>query len=91
MKQYDQIFVPHNVKEHGIAMDDNYMVHHEGFAGPTGPGVEVVPQRNVIVLTVEELRQVWNAAQDRACALQMGDPGYTKIFESFMQSKGIKL
>ena len=44
-----------------------------------------------IFMTIEEAKEIWDAAQDRACALQMGEPGDTKIFEAFLQSKGINI
>lgn len=55
MKLYPKIYVPHDPKLHGVTMDNNYHVSHEGFAGPTGSPIEVVPQKNVIVITAGEL------------------------------------
>lgn len=62
MKQYDKIFVPHDPKVDGVWMDDNYHVSHEGFAGPTGPPVEVVQKINVIVITLDELLDLMQEA-----------------------------
>lgn len=88
MKQYDKIYVPHDSKLHGTWMDDNYHVSHEGFAGPTGSLIEVVPMLNAVVVTTEELREIFNAgywnAKDATNPANLG-------FTAFLQSKGIKL
>jgi hypothetical protein len=75
MKQYDHIYVP---SESGF---DTKVSNLEWDV--------ISEQKNVIVLTVQDLQDLWNAAQDRANALQIGDPGDTKIFEAYLESKGL--
>lgn len=79
MKQYEYIYVPVEVGESVPA--------NAKTIGLT----RYKPIANSIVLTIEEAREMWNAAQDRACALQMGEPGDTKIFEGYLESKGVQL
>lgn len=83
MKQYDKIYVPHDPKMHGVYMDDNYRVSHEGFVGPTGHPVEVFPMHGVIVLTLEELKDVWESASAM--------PDLPGVLELYLKSKGIEL
>lgn len=82
MKQYEKVFVPDK--------DDCFLVKEVGDDDEDALGW-FSPKENVIVLTIEELRELWNAAQDRSCALQIGDPDNTKIFETYLQSKGIQI
>lgn len=79
MKLFDYIFYP-DPKALGEWTVEGMDFEHECVGHMIGP---------VICLTLEELRELWNAAQDRACAMQMGEPGDTKIFESFLESKGV--
>jgi hypothetical protein len=57
MTLHEMIFVKHDPKEHGVWMDDNWKITHEGFAGPD-KRFEVVPQRDVIVMSVDELKEM---------------------------------
>jgi hypothetical protein len=94
MKQYERIFVPRNAKEHGVTMDDNYRVQHYGFAGPTNLSIEVEPQQNVIVLTVEELREVCKAMVSEWIEVNGNgsiDADLEKDLHNYLQSKGIKI
>lgn len=92
MKKYDKIYVPHNRKEHGVWMDNNHYVIHDGFAGPDYRK-EVVPIKSIIVLTIEELSEVFIAGQQ----YQSGIHPYSNIvsnlpdFKTYLQSKGINI
>jgi hypothetical protein len=79
MKQYDKIWVPEKIEHKNGQMR---FVDRDGET-------PVLRKENVIVLTIEELQGLWNAAQDRMHALQVGYPGDTKIFEAYLESKGI--
>jgi hypothetical protein len=81
MKQYDYLFHP-DPNCNGEWTVQGMDLEAECVEREEGP---------VIVLTIEEARQLWNAAQDRMIALRTGYPGDTKIFEAFMESKGITL
>lgn len=98
MKQYDKIYIPHDPQIDGKCFDDNYHVSHEGFGGPDMKRVEVVPKSNVIVLTIEELQDLWNAAQIRTMEIgkmaireEVGLPDVTLSpnFKTYLISKGI--
>lgn len=78
MKLYEKIYLPER-QEGARAFRDN-----QG-------DVPVVMHGPVIVLNIQDLQDLWNAAKDRACALQMGHPGDTKIFEAYLESKGINI
>lgn len=94
MTKHDKIYVQRDEKEHGWSADDNYYVSHSGFVGPTGPPIEVMPQRDVIVLTSEELRGVWEAGYQRggtALSRIRGQGPKYPDFTSYLQSKGISL
>lgn len=57
MKHYtgeEKIYVPRDYKVHGVTMDHNYYVSHEGFGG-LDMTKEVVPESNVIILSPDEL------------------------------------
>lgn len=79
MKQYDYIFHPDS-NSNGEWTVQGMDLENECVERSQGP---------VICMTIEELQDLWNAAKDRACALQMGHPGDTKIFEAYLESKGI--
>jgi hypothetical protein len=78
MKQYDKIWVPE--KKQGFAMRDKEGDTPCILSGP------------VIVLTIEELSELWNAGY-RAARADLGME--TKLpalgFEAYSQSKGIDL
>lgn len=88
MEKHEKIYVLHDPKKHGVTMDDNYHVSHEGFAGPPGPPVEVVPRSNIIVLSVEELRDLWNHCAE--CQVDKETAYANEVnFRAYLQSKGI--
>ena len=92
MKLYDKVYVPGG-EGHGVYFDVNrksVVANRSTVSYPT-ESFSLKELTNVIVLTIEEAKEIWDAAQDRACALQMGEPGDTKIFEAFLQSKGINI
>lgn len=64
MKKHDRIFVPHDSKTDGVSFDDNWHVSHEGFAGPDMKPIEVIPRTDVIVMTLAELEELWDAAKE---------------------------
>jgi hypothetical protein len=83
MKQYEKIFVPDIENGDYWAQDEQ---------DESKPGYWLAPKENVIVLTVEELREVWQ----NGVFFGNGEGGNadqtdTKNFKTFLQSKGIKL
>lgn len=88
MKQYDKIFTPNDLDQ----LETKYML-----IGPDGhyPIGGLDQQENVIVLTIEELRKIWEAAERRILS------GPTSVnykgewvrdnpdFPTYLQSKGI--
>jgi hypothetical protein len=79
MKQHDYIFHPDPYAD-GEWIVQGMDLENECVERSEGP---------LIVLTLQELQDLWNAAKDRANALQMGHPADTKIFEAYLESKGI--
>jgi hypothetical protein len=77
MKRYEEIFVPDI--ENG-----DYWAQNEQDESKSG--YWLTPKENVIVLTEEELREVFSVGYDFAKNV----PG-NKDFQELMQSKGIKL
>jgi hypothetical protein len=79
MKQYDQIYVRNNLDQN----ETKLMVIGQGDEYPLGGITEI---ENVIVLTIEELKDLWMAGFNRA------DPentGPAPTFQSYLTSKGI--
>ena len=90
MEKHEKIYVLHDPKRDGVVMDSNYHVSFEGFGGPTGPPVEVTPRSNVIVLSVEELRDLWNHCAN--CQVDKETEYANEVnFTAYLQSKGIAL
>jgi hypothetical protein len=82
MKQYDKIWVPE--KKQGMAFRDAY---GDTLSIVTGP---------VIVLTIEELRGVWEAAWNEGYNDSSISEGRTNIeplpdFTAYLKSQGITL
>jgi hypothetical protein len=86
MDRYDKVFVP--IPPGSSILPYSILLGHPA-ADKFICGAKV--EKNVICLSIEELRELWDAAQDRACALQMGEPRDTKIFEAYLESKNIQL
>lgn len=94
MTKYEKIYVPRDEKLHGWSADDNYYVSHSGFVGPTGKPIEVIPQRDVVVLTEDELREVWEAGYQRggtALSRIKNQGPKPPSFTDFLQQKGVTL
>lgn len=83
-------------------MDDNYKVSHEGFAGPTGLSIEVVPQLNLIVLDKEELEKMLyfffkegeslgSEAERKNAFAALQSPDFKTTLTTYLTSKGIQL
>jgi trehalose utilization protein len=85
MKLHKRIWV----KSDGITMDGGYKVREDNFSG-SKQIEEVEPQPNVIVLTIEELKEVFHAGvifqRDRDNAFTCS-PGV----KDYLTSKGITL
>lgn len=77
MKQYDKIYVPDELGFYSIQVFDEDLDDFDGI------GV-VAKVENVIVITIEELREVFNTGYDFA-----KNVSGNKDFEEFLQSKGI--
>jgi len=89
MKQYDKIYVPDEKGE--LKVMQFYEDYHEWTDMHDGSG-EVSEQLNAIVLTIEELCQLWNAGHSAG----MEDAGATLKkpavdFEAYLKSKGITI
>jgi hypothetical protein len=78
MKQYDKIYVPHPTGD--------YEVCEIGFEDPERG--RFVNEENVIVLTMEELKEIWMAGFNRADP-ENTDPAPT--FQSYLKAKGITI
>jgi len=83
MKLYDRIWAPSN----SATMDGGFKVIEDSFIGSRILG-DVEPMRNVIVITTEELREVFNAGRD---FVKEQSVTYGLDFNQFMESKGIKI
>lgn len=88
MKQYDEIYVPDPTGD--------YEVVEIGFEDPERG--RFINEKNVIVLTIEELQDLWNAAQIRTMEIgkmaireEVGLPDVTLFpnFKTYLISKGI--
>lgn len=79
MKQYDHLYVPSDSFGMEIKL-------------PSGEWDTIQEQKNVIVLTIEELSALWNAGY-RAGYSDLGKETRTTAvdFETYLQSKGINL
>jgi hypothetical protein len=78
MKQYDKIYVP---------CDENDSALFAAWGEEAADYVGAIQEKeNVIVLTIEELREVWKAAQD----YQRQAPDFF-TFSKYLQSKGITI
>jgi len=88
MKQYDKIYVEVNqMSNDGVYLIATYKTTTKPLVTvsvPIGHQVWLEEHKSLIALTVQDMQDLWNAAQDRACALQIGDPGDTKIFEAYL-------
>jgi hypothetical protein len=89
MKQYENIFVPNDLGFYAIQQFDE---DADGFT--TVCDADKV--ENVIILTVEELRDMWEEATDEAWSDARPSVKYEKPdrlpgFEGYLQSKGIKI
>jgi hypothetical protein len=90
MKQYKRIWV----KSESVTMDGGFKVWEEGFAGSNFIE-EVEPIKYCIVLSLEQLREVWDESreetwQDARPTTQYEKPHRLPGFEGYLQSKGIK-
>lgn len=87
MKQYDQIWVP---DENGdYKLHEFYEDRHE-WVDSHEPLVS--RKSNVIVLTIQEAEELWNAGHKRGWAEAFHGEEAAKInFQSYIQSKGIQL
>lgn len=81
MKQYDKIYIPINPGEH-VAKTPWIL---EGGHIKT----DVQEYSSVIVLTIEELREVWQAGE-RAKHFEANPNAKYIDFNSYMERKGIK-
>ena len=79
MKQYDIIFVPSSA--------GSYEVVKLASECPTD-GETYAAKKDVIVLTVDELKSIWKYATNRAMGMVAGGiPAET--FETYLKTKGI--
>lgn len=95
MTRYDKIYIPHDAKNHGVTMDSNWYVYHEGFGGLTkGSLEEVTTVKNVIVLTIEEALEMWNSGREVG-QQEITRDNLSKVtaphFWKYIQSKGINI
>lgn len=86
MKQYDRIWVSDENGDHEVC-DVEYITPERG---------RLSPEDNVIVITIEELREVWDECrdetwQDARPTTKYEKPNRLPGFEGYMQSKGIKI
>jgi hypothetical protein len=79
MKQYEKIFIPNNLGFYSVQNFDEDVEKFEAVC-------DADKVENVIVMTLEELREVFSVGYDFAKNV----PG-NKDFQELMQSKGIKL
>ena len=73
MKQYDKIYVP--CDENDSALFAAWGEEATDYVGA------IAEKENVIVLSIEELREIWDMAK--------ASPDYPGVFELFLKSKGI--
>ena len=87
MKQYDEIYVRNNLPQD----ETKLMVIGQGNECPLGGITEI---KNVVVFTLEELRDMWEECrsetwQDARPVTKYERPDQLPGFEGYLQSKGI--
>ena len=79
MKQYEELYVP--------CQDEDDVI---GYVTKSGvPDFPVEIKLDLIVITIEELREVYNAGGADRCAISEGN--YSHSFDNYMKSKGISV
>jgi hypothetical protein len=96
MKQYNKIYIPVQVDEaaeNGRFLIGTHEVTVTDDKGKLGFCQEHLKEvQNVIVLTIEELSELWNAGYRAARAdLKMETKKPALDFEKYLQSKGIDI
>lgn len=85
MKQYDKIWVPDDSGHYKL--QEFYEDHHEYIDCHEGSLGE---RTGVIVMTMEEVKELWEAGKDRGTEAHSGINSYPNL-KTYIQSKGIQL
>jgi hypothetical protein len=88
MKRHNQIYVLHDVNIHGITLGSSYHVCLENF--DLTYRREVVPEQDVIVVTTEQLREIWETAYQNG-RFDGKPPIGPFSFEEYLTIKGINI
>ena len=86
MKKYDKIYFPDEKGD--FKVQEFYEDYHEWSDMPID-GI-CAEKNNVIVLTIEELREVWEAGKNRGTEAHSGVNPYPN-FKTYLTSKGITI